>query len=91
MRNYLQNQINEMYKSILILLMLLLAGISVNAQCNTKITDPDQNGKDYVCAGSTTQYQAVRDLSSTGDTLSWSLSSGGTIISANDNGTTSTV
>ncbi len=91
MRNYLQNQLKEMFKSILVLLILLLAGTAINAQCNTKITDLNHDGKDYVCGGTTTQYQAVRDSASVGDTLSWALSAGGTIISVTDDDTVSTV
>jgi len=91
MRNYLQNQLKKMYKGIAVLLMISLTGAALNAQCNTKITDPDHDGKDYVCAGSTTQYQAVRDSAAIADTLSWALSAGGTIISVTDDDTVSTV
>ena len=91
MKNYLQNQLKEMYKSILLLFVVLLSFNGMNAQCNTKITDLDHNGRDYVCGGTTTQYQAIRDIASVADTLDWSLSGGGTILSVSDDDTVSTV
>ena len=91
MRNYIQNQINKVFRSTIVMILLMVTVSALNAQCDTKISDPDNNGKDYVCGSTTTQYQAVRDLASVGDTLDWTLSGGGTIVSVTDDDTTSTV
>ncbi|HHH55345.1 MAG TPA: hypothetical protein ENK91_16930, partial [Bacteroidetes bacterium] len=90
MKNNLQNLIAKLLITG-IFIFLPFAISTLYAQCDTKISDPNNDGKDYVCASSITSYQAVRDAGSVGDTLSWSLSGGGTILSVTDDGTTSEI
>ncbi len=89
MKNYLQN-ISKVFKSTLTLIVFSLFAISMQAQCDTKISDAENDGKDYVCAESTTDYQAIRSAV-TGSTISWTLCGGGTILNTTDDNTTSSV
>ncbi len=89
MKNYLQNK-SKVFKSALTLIVFSLFVISMQAQCDTKITDADHDGKDYVCAESTTYYQAIRSAA-TGSTITWTLCGGGTIQSTNDDNIISNV
>ncbi len=91
MKRKIQNLTIKALFNFILLSALLISYQNLNAQCTTKITDLDKDGKDYVCAQSTTTYQAVRDAGSLGSTLSWALNSGGTIISNTDNGITAAV
>lgn len=91
MENKLQKGISNLYVLILSVIVVLSSLSNANAQCATKITDTDNDGKDYVCASSISSYTAVRPANSTGSVLSWALCCGGTIVSTTDDGVTSTV
>ena len=89
-KNTIQFNLKSMFR---ILMLAILTGFvsGLNAQCDTQISDPDGDGKDYVCAGSITSYTATRDSATLNSVFSWALSGGGTIVSVVNNSTTSTV
>ncbi|MGE5355852.1 MAG: T9SS type A sorting domain-containing protein [Deltaproteobacteria bacterium] len=93
MKNYLQKSKLATFLKLFAIGLSLVFVTDLSAQCNTKISDPDKDKKDYVCAKSTTTYQAVRTGLSLGSTISWTLSGGGTIIATSGltSGTTATV
>lgn len=88
MKNYLQFIMKRVYKTTLTIVVLFAIATTIKAQCDTKITDLDGDGKDYVCAGSTSYYEAVRNAASIGSSISWSLTGGGNIVASSTNGTT---
>lgn len=91
MKNYLQKSKIATIIKLLFFGAFFVLSNNIVAQCDTKISDPDNDKKDYVCAKSTVTYQAVRTGTSLGSTISWTLSGGGSILSNSENGITATV
>ena len=93
MKNYLQKSKIAFIVKLLYFGAFFVLSNNLNAQCETKISDTDNDKRDYVCAESIITYQAVRSGLSLGSTISWSLSGGGTIIATSglNSGTIATV